>query len=30
MPEGGGDVTLLLGQLSAGRQDIAEQLVPLV
>jgi len=30
MPEAGGDVTLLLGQLRAGKQDVAGQLVPLI
>lgn len=30
MPEAGGDVTLLLGQLRAGKQDAAGQLVPLI
>ncbi len=30
MPEAGGDVTLLLGQLRAGKQDVADQLVPLI
>jgi RNA polymerase sigma factor (TIGR02999 family) len=30
MPEASGDVTLLLGQFSAGKQDVADQLVPLI
>lgn len=30
MPEAGGDVTQLLGQLRAGNQDVAGQLVPLI
>ncbi len=30
MPEAGGNVTLLLGQLRAGKQDVAGQLVPLI
>jgi len=30
MPETGGAVTLLLGQLRAGKQDVAEQLAPLI
>src|SRR5260370_39860750 len=30
MPEAGGDVTRLLGQLRAGNQDVADQLVPLI
>lgn len=30
MPEAGGDVTLLLGQLRAGNQEVAGQLVPLI
>src|SRR5437879_11085444 len=30
MPEAGGDVTRLLGQLRAGNQDVADQLIPLI
>ena len=30
MPEASGDVTRLLGQLRAGKQDAADQLVPLI
>jgi RNA polymerase sigma factor (TIGR02999 family) len=30
MPEAGGDVTRLLGQLRAGNQDVAGELVPLI
>ena len=30
MPEAGGDVTWLLGQLRAGNQDVAGELVPLI
>jgi RNA polymerase sigma factor (TIGR02999 family) len=30
MPETGGDVTRLLGQLRAGNQDVAGQIVPLI
>jgi len=30
MPETGGEVTRLLGQLRAGKQDVADQLVPLI